>query len=611
MANESMLQDAINAIQQEKFDRARDILTRLIRQDQQNPTYWLWMSAAVQNRREKIYCLQTVLKDDPQNELAKQGLVLLGALPVPKDVLIKPSERRKWTADLKLPPTLITNANRRRSSSLILSVILGIFVFSIILFVGFRLTATQPVQRIVIQKTKTPGPPPTYTPTPTYIGYIAQPTTSEADLENKPTPLWMLLPATYTPTPIYINTPHPISEAYRAGMLAYEQSNWTSAIGFFEQAFKVEGNAADIAYYLAESQRLAGNLPDAWAMFQNAVQINPGFAPAYLGLARVQIAQGKMDAGLADLNKAIQLDPNFAEAYVERVNTYLSQNQLNEAEDDLQKLTSLLPESPLPYLLKAKLSMRKSEFEVAEDAAQQAYELDQTILETYLIYGKAALLNHDYEVSREKLRVYLQYNKKDGSAWYLYGRSLAEFGNEKDLEQAWLSGMIHPQAVAKALDAFEKAEMYKLNEADFSLYRSGIYLELQEGQKAVNDLLSVRALVLQYKTSGASNIWFAYNVALARAFFYAGRNSDAILQFNQAEILAAEAEQKALVYGWRGLVYEKDGKQSLANRDWIALTNLPRNLIPQSLQSVINQKLLLLTPSPTNNRMTATTTPTP
>jgi hypothetical protein len=47
-------------------------------------------------------------------------------------------------------------------------------------------------------------------PTPTFIG---------------PTPLWMLMEATYTPTPLYVNTPHPISEAYRIGIRAYQRGD--------------------------------------------------------------------------------------------------------------------------------------------------------------------------------------------------------------------------------------------------------------------------------------------------------------------------------------------------------------------------------------------------
>jgi hypothetical protein len=46
-AIDSMLQDAIEALRQDDKARARDILTRLIKANQNNATYWIWMSAAV------------------------------------------------------------------------------------------------------------------------------------------------------------------------------------------------------------------------------------------------------------------------------------------------------------------------------------------------------------------------------------------------------------------------------------------------------------------------------------------------------------------------------------------------------------------------------------
>ena len=607
-----MLQDAIDAIRQEKYDRARDLLTRLIRQDQDNPTYWLWMSAAVQNRREKIYCLQNVIRNDPQNQVAKQGLVLLGASPIPKNAPIKPADHRKWNADLRLPPDLITESNRKNRSLWLFGGGLGILVFILILLLGFKLAASKSPQRFVVAITKTEGVLPSYTPSPTFIGYVAQPTVTAGELEKQPTPLWAMLPATYTPTPIYINTPHPISEAYRAGMLAYEQSNWTSAANFFAQALQVETNAADIAYYLAESQRNSGNYSEAEKQYQRAIQLNPNFAPAYLGLARIQFKQGKKDAGLANLNKAIQLDSNFAEAYIERANYFLSQNKLAEAEVDVAKLSGLLPLSPLPHILKAKLALNKGDFDVAEEEANQAFELDRTLIETYLLYGNSALLNQDYGLAQDKLQVYLQYVKKDGLAWYLYGRAIAEMGSIKDLQQDWTVGMSNPQNAEKALSALQKAEINKSNESDLPLYRSSLYLELKDGQQAVNDLLNGRAVVMELNKMGqAPDMWFAYQIALARAFFYSGRYSDAVSQLNLAETLAKEGQQKALVYYWRGFVYDKDGKQSLANRDWLALAGLPAEVIPEKFRPTIEERLLQLTPTPRSTIETGTPTPRP
>ena len=83
-----LLQQAVEAIRQEQFARARDILTKLLRTDQNNPDYWVWMSAAMETQKERLYCLQTAFKMDPTNSAARRGLILMG--PLPPDDSIQP-----------------------------------------------------------------------------------------------------------------------------------------------------------------------------------------------------------------------------------------------------------------------------------------------------------------------------------------------------------------------------------------------------------------------------------------------------------------------------------------------------------------------------------------
>src|SRR5688572_33124978 len=70
----SMFQDAVDALRRGDKKRAKDIITGLLKEDQNNTTYWVWLSAAVDNTKERIYCLQTALKLDPENAAAKRGL---------------------------------------------------------------------------------------------------------------------------------------------------------------------------------------------------------------------------------------------------------------------------------------------------------------------------------------------------------------------------------------------------------------------------------------------------------------------------------------------------------------------------------------------------------
>ncbi len=96
-----MLQQAIEALRTGDRARARDLLTRLLKADQKNANYWVWLSAAVETQKERLYCLQTAIQLDPQNAAAKRGLILLGALPPDDSVPPFPVNRpRLWEEKL-------------------------------------------------------------------------------------------------------------------------------------------------------------------------------------------------------------------------------------------------------------------------------------------------------------------------------------------------------------------------------------------------------------------------------------------------------------------------------------------------------------------------------
>src|SRR5512140_1772487 len=102
-AIDTMFEDALDALRQGDRPKAKDILTRLLKTDQNNSIYWTWMSAAVETTKERIYCLETALKLDPENAIAKRGLVLLGGLTPGENIQPFPLNRpRAWEDDLLL-----------------------------------------------------------------------------------------------------------------------------------------------------------------------------------------------------------------------------------------------------------------------------------------------------------------------------------------------------------------------------------------------------------------------------------------------------------------------------------------------------------------------------
>src|SRR4030042_5447534 len=96
MAQEKMYKAALEASDQGQTTRARDLFTRLLRSNSSKAEYWLWMSTLVDTEKERIYCLESALRADPDNEAARRGLVILGARQAGDDVRPRPPVRRHW-----------------------------------------------------------------------------------------------------------------------------------------------------------------------------------------------------------------------------------------------------------------------------------------------------------------------------------------------------------------------------------------------------------------------------------------------------------------------------------------------------------------------------------
>ena len=97
MADDVVFQEAVDALREGNKTKARELLTGLLKTDQNNVEYWIWMSALVDTPKERIYCLQTALKLDPENVTVKRGLILHGALPADETIQPFPVNRpRAW-----------------------------------------------------------------------------------------------------------------------------------------------------------------------------------------------------------------------------------------------------------------------------------------------------------------------------------------------------------------------------------------------------------------------------------------------------------------------------------------------------------------------------------
>ncbi len=578
MAEEdTMFQEAVEALRQKDKAKARNMLTQLLKSDQKNVQYWIWLSAAVESTKERIYCLQTARQLDPENATVKRGLVLLGAIPPDESVQPFPLNRpRSWDEELALASD--QPKEKRTFKSVISSPvgrlagfgIIGIAIITLVVF-GLILPNNNP---LAPRSARPTGPTPTYTLTPTFANATAQAPAARGTL----VPLAELLEAPHTPTPLYVNTPRgPLSaDQNRMVKAAYERQDWDTVISGMLEIARNEPEAADPYYYIGEAYRFKGDYRNALDAYNEALRINPDFGPPFLGLARVRLLQEpNLDVNFLFV-EALKRDPNFGEVYLERAIFYLNRLEPELALADLKTAERLLPGSPLVYYYEARTNIVLDNLDEAEAAALKANEADPTMLSVYFTLGEIYLAKGEYAKAIDVLQTYTGYETRNATARAMLGEAYYQTG---DCEAA--------------IDALGSAISMNSSQRRAYLYRGLCYLQEEEIDEAKADLDRAQ----QYYQDD-----FELNLSLMRISMLQERFGDAYLQGETVLTLAETDEEKALAYYWRALNFEEREEADNAADSWQELLALPANAMTRQMRAEAQEhlpKLRTATPSPT------------
>ena len=470
MADDVIFQEAVDALREGNRTKARELLTGLLKTEQNNATYWIWMSALMDTPKERVYCLQTALKLDPENATAKRGLILHGAIPADETVQPFPLNKpRAWEQKLLLahekPKPKGWEAVRGSPIFRLAVVVLLIGVIAAGVVFGYVIPNAN---RQALAPTRTPGASPTYTRTPTSINATGQP----AAVGTKG-PLSELVDIPYTSTPLYVNTPRPpqSNDMYRAMKPAYENGDWDEVIRLANEVLRVEPDAADVYYYMGEAYRFKGDPGSAQAAYSNALGLNAEFGAAYVGLARARLLGDPNANVLPLLDEAIKYDPNFGEAYLVRAQVKIRDNDIRGALQDLNEANQRMPNSPLVYYYTAIAQQKQNAPELALKAAEQAYLLDVTYLPTYLLLGQLYAETGNYEEANKALDIYLKYQEGDANAYLLLGKIHFNQGEYAD-----------------AIRELDKAIALDPSRREPYLYRFLSNVELEDAEAADDDL---------------------------------------------------------------------------------------------------------------------------
>src|SRR5574340_338520 len=414
---DSIFKEVRKAVEEGDRSRARDLLSRALRRDQNDVNVWLWMSAVVDTPKERAYCLQEALRIDPNNMAAKRGLNMMGELvPEPSSGEPQRLKSRNWQGEVDKGKTPTVQLPWKKVG------LYGggaIIAMGLIMFAIFGPKKEKVVIAYDLNPTITPSPTQVPTMIPTWTG---------------PTPPWLSLAATYTPTPLYVNTPHPIIEAYRLSIRAFERTEWDKAIGYLQQSIQSEPNTADLPYLLGEAYRLSGQNGEAAKAYEQSLQANANFAPAYLGRALNQwaIDPGQVDQIRSDLEAALQYDPHLPETLTKLGRLDLETGNPESALERLNATEAQNLAFPITYYNRARDYLALNDPDAALADAERASLADLTMVPAYLTLGEALQANNRLADSVVPLEIYIRYAQNiDPSVYLKMTRAYRAAGNSQ------------------------------------------------------------------------------------------------------------------------------------------------------------------------------------
>lgn len=603
MSEERILQEAIGAIENGQRARARDLLTRLLRQDQTRADYWLYMSAVVDSRKERIFCLENVLKSDPENQAALRGLVMLGKRP-PDDSHPpvrpvnergqKPSEIYGMDGENTPRKRTYTRIPAGQMVALVLVsvvavglLLLGIFGSSI--FQGSYYANREPTA--TYKPLIAAGPTVTTRPSATPEGGI--PT---EDPSAKPTALVIRVEETYTPTPAFVNTPHPNNESLAAGLRSLNSGDYGLALALLQEAIKNITDPTepdlDIRYYIALAKMGTGDFKDAKRDFDLILLDFPRFAPAYLGRAQANLGMNPDAIVANDLYKAAELEPEYQEAYLAIAQYRFNRGFPEVTLEYADKLIAFAPENAQAYFYKSLALLELDQPEEALEAAQTGFELDPLLVKNYYTLGAALVENNRGQEGYGYLELYLRYdeNLQDAMALYMFGRANQAFGFHEE-----------------ALDYFNQAYAIRRDIYKMSYYWAISLLATEDYRSALE-----RVEVPIQRISD----WFEPYLLQAQIYYAMDEMEDARVAIERASTHAETVPELADSYYWQGIIYGEMGFVVVARNNWTELTKLDPEQVPEAYLLEAQEHLDTLptgTPSePTPTRVNnGTTTPTP
>ncbi|HEY44454.1 MAG TPA: tetratricopeptide repeat protein [Anaerolineae bacterium] len=604
--SKSMLTEAIAAARAGDRSRARDLLSRLLRADSSNAEYWIWMSAVVESKRERIYCLESAIKLDPTNRAAMRGLVIVGAR-TPEEAELASAIRipRRQVAAITTGPAVGREVNLPWkwvgvgalgvvSIALIYGLssrVIAPWVRSLIGRQAYRPAATLPPVTLTPSSTPKPG-----TPTRTLLPAATRIMRTPIPTELAGTPLELLVANSSTPTPLLGVTPNAYG-AYESALKALIRGDYELALQFIQQVIDADPNLPDAHYFKGEALRLMDEIAEAIKAYDRAVQLDNDFAPAFLGRGHALMFRDR-DAAIEDYYRAIDRDPTMTQAYLALGEIYVEDKLWVRLETTMEAALEAGVTTPRIYIYLSEAQMMRGKIDDALENALEGSANDPSMLPGYLAVGRAYVTlgintfdRSYYSSALWPLLTFITYDQTNHRAWGYLGR-------------AYVSLEYYDEAIMVLDTALDMEEHYAP-----ALIARGIYFTNQGDYEAAEVDF---ALAYRYGTQNYDLLYWSSNL-----YYLIGDYEEALKNLGLA-LTEANKETKrpyqelklSEVYALRALIYETNPDlrgDAIRNWEWIlGFTN-----VRPETRALAESHLAELTGRSPSRTPTASRTPTP
>lgn len=245
------------------------------------------------------------------------------------------------------------------------------------------------------------------------------------------------------------------------GIAKYNLDDLLGAEADFSTAIKLNPVYTQAYTYRAITRSRLGNYDDALQDFREAIELRPDLPGPYYSRGVTRLLNQQFEEAISDFNKYIRQETKVADAYICRGLSYLHLKDTLAAYEDYNTAIRTNRENPNGYNRRGTLYMQQKRLSEAEADFNKAIECDSSYL---LSYFNRALVYSDTNRPMAALADFDKVIRLDSTS------SLTYFN--------------------RALEDYDKVALYSPNNVLVFYNRAGVYTQLGEYEKAVEDYSS-------------------------------------------------------------------------------------------------------------------------